>query len=336
MDSHYLQQQRFQLQKRVRRLNSCDHTLFHSALVQFWNYLQEHVLYRAVIDKLVTDAPIYSEEIEKLKHRDITLFTSERDALNFSFRIIEYCAVQPVDVNGHIHSPEVQLGHGLNQGPKHAEALDAFRDAFLDPFFEYLDESLDQTGAILSLLIKYRQRVEWFYRTDVLAMASTGERKLAPHLYAYLHDQGLEFSIEPEGPSGIPDLVSRDLVMDVKLFDGSTRSVSYIASGVHQVHTYLREFEQVTGYLVIYRICPEALHFAFSTPDRLLPSLHIGGKIIYLLVIDICDHAASASKRGTLREFNVEEATLVRQLQGTAEVSVPPDEGGEQTTPSSA
>ena len=38
MDSHYLQQQRFQLQKRVRRLNSCDHTLFHSALVAGVNY----------------------------------------------------------------------------------------------------------------------------------------------------------------------------------------------------------------------------------------------------------------------------------------------------------
>lgn len=315
MDSQYLQQQRFQLQKRVRRLNSCDTTLFHSALVQFWNYLHEHVLFKAVLEKLVTEAPDHTAEIQALKGRNIELFTSEKAALHFAFRVIEHCAAQPVETNGHVNMPEVSLGHGFGRGSKHSEALDAFRDAFLDTFYEHLDESLDQTGAILSLLVKYRQRVEWFYRAEAGAIAATGERKLAPHLYAYLHDQGLEFSIEPQGPSGIPDLVSPDLVMDVKLFDGSARGVSYIASGVNQVHTYLREFNQITGYLVIYRMCPEALHFSFATPDRLFPALHIGGKIIYLVVIDICDYGASASKRGTLREFNVDEATLISQLQ---------------------
>lgn len=314
MDTQYLQTQRYQLQKRVRRLNSCHTTLFHSALVQFWNYLHEHVIFKAVLERLATEAPDHATEIQALKSRNIELFTSEMEALHFAFRVIEHCAAQPVETNGQVNMPEVMLVRGLSHGAKHSEALDAFRDAFLDTFYEHLDESLDQTGAILSLLVKYRQRVEWFFRSEAAAISATGERKLAPHLYAYLHDQGLEFSIEPRGPSGIPDLVSPDLVMDVKLFDGSARGVKYIASGVNQVHAYLREFNQVTGYLVIYRICPEALHFSFATPDRYFSSLHIGGKIIYLVVIDICEYETSASKRGVLREFNVDEAALISQL----------------------
>jgi hypothetical protein len=47
--------------------------------------------------------------------------------------------------------------------------------------------------------------------------------------------------------------------------------------------------------------------------------LHIGGKIIYLVVIDICEHSASASKRGILKEFTVKEATLVSQIPAIAQ-----------------
>ena len=313
MDSQYLQQQRFQLQKRVRRLNSCNVTVFHSALVQFWNFLQAHMLFKAVLEKLAAEAPDHSEAIQKLNQGQFDLFAREIDALHFAYRLIEHCAALPLEMNERATQPEVTFGYHLGAS-KSQDALEQFRDSFLDPLYEYLDESLDQTGATLSLLVKYRQRVEWFFRAEVASAAINGERKLAPHLYAYLHDQGLEFSIEPQGPSGIPDLVSRQLVMDVKLFDGLSRSVNYVASGVHQVHTYLRDFQQVTGYLVIYKTCPEALHFAFASPDRHFPMLHVGGKIIFLVVIDICDHDSPASKRGTLKEFNVDETTLIMQL----------------------
>ncbi len=314
MDSQYLQKQRFQLQKRVRRLNSCNVNVFHSGLVQFWNFLQSHVLFKAVLEKLAAEAPDHSDAIQKLNQGQYDLFAQEIEALHFAYRLIEHCAGLPLEIDNRATQPEVNFAFCL--GASNAqEALEQFRDSFLDPVYEYLDESLDQTGATLSLLVKYRQRVEWFFRSEVASSATNGERKLAPHLYAYLHDQGLDFSIEPQGPSGIPDLVSRELVMDVKLFDGFSRAVSYVASGVHQVHTYLRDFEQVTGYLVIYKTCPDALHFAFASPDRHFPMLQVGGKIIFLVVIDICDHDASASKRGTLKEFNVDEATLIKQLE---------------------
>lgn len=57
MDNQYLQQQRFLLQKKVKRLNSCDHKLFHSLFVQFWSYLKAHPLYGGVMAKLAAETP---------------------------------------------------------------------------------------------------------------------------------------------------------------------------------------------------------------------------------------------------------------------------------------
>ena len=64
----------------------------------------------------------------------------------------------------------------------------------------------DDRRTVLGLLLKYKHHVEWFRRDDLRAKleANTqkGEKILACDLYAYLHDQGLDFSIEPSSISG--------------------------------------------------------------------------------------------------------------------------------------
>jgi len=322
MDSQYLQQQRFLLQKRVRRLNSCGHQLFHSAFVQFWNYLLVHPLFAGVLAKLDAEAPSHSDDIAPLvKNRTgIPVFEREEDALAFTFRLLQYCAAQPVDGS---RGPEVNVGFALTQPREFNVALDSFRDAYLEPFYEYLDESLDQQAAVLSLLLKYKRKVEWFERKQVAELASRGERTLAEHLYAYLFDQGLSFHIEPQSASGEADLVAPELVLDAKVFDGDRRSLSYIKSGVNQVLTYARDFHQTVGYLVIYRICPADLQFSVERSDSLVPFVSIAGKTLYLMVIDICDYGASASKRGTLKAYHLLEQDL--QVVLAEPPAVPPE-----------
>ena len=312
MDSQYLQQQRFLLQKRVRRLNSCNFKLFHSSFVQFWNYLKDQPLFEGVLAKLDAESPAYAGEVEAvLKRREVPIFERDAEAVAFNYRLLKHCAQQPVD-DGSMLGPEVTAGRALANSSKHDDALNAFREAFLEPFYEYLDEALDQQTAVLSLLLKYKRKVEWFEREDVAALAAKGERRLAEHLYAYLFDQGLNFHIEPQSASGEADLVAEELVLDAKVFDGdsASRGVRYLKHGMNQLLTYTRDFHQSVGYLVIYRTCPEDLHFSFDRSDSLVPFVSIGGKTLYFLVVDICNHASSASKRGTLRAHKVEEAEL--------------------------
>jgi hypothetical protein len=108
MDSAYLQRIRFQLQKRVRRLNSCPYFLFHSSLVQFWNYLQSQPLTGGILGKLETQAKSYTNEISAITaKREIEEFTTEAEQFAFVYRVIQHCAQQPL-VN-HL-GPEVKIG----------------------------------------------------------------------------------------------------------------------------------------------------------------------------------------------------------------------------------
>jgi hypothetical protein len=323
MDSNYLQQQRFLLQKKVKRLNSCDVNLFHSQFVQFWGYLRSHAFYAGVLAKLSAEAPSYAAEVDASMKGNFVVWDTEQKAVHFNFRICEYCAAQPV--GGH-HGPEVTVGRSIRPTTKFAEALEAFRDAHLEPFYEYLDEALDGQAAVLSLLLKYKRLVEWFEREEVRALIlKGGERTVAKHMYAYLFDQGLEFHIEPQSISGEADLVAPELVLDAKLFDGnSTHGKRYVISGVNQLLAYTRDFLQQVGYLVVYRTCPEDLQFSFARSDMLVPFMVIDGRVIYFLVVDVCEYAASASKRGPLKAHLIDEEevrTIIKEQR-------PPDPSG--------
>ena len=309
MDSAYLQRIRFQLQKRVRRLNSCTYSLFHSSLIQFWNYLHSDSLTAGILLKIEAQAKPYSDEIVAItEQHEIPEFTTEAEQYAFVYRVIQHCVLKPLGSN---LGPEVMIGHAISNERKHEDALNHFRELFLEPMYEYLDDALDQQGAVLSLLLKYKRKVEWFDREILVQLAAGDERKLAKHLYAYLFDQGLEFHIEPQSASGEADLVAPELVLDAKVFDGSRRGVSYLASGVHQVHTYARDFNQEVGYLVVFKTCPETIDFTFSLAGQDAPYVTVGGKIIFILIVDICPYETSASKRGTMKVYSVDQDFLI-------------------------
>lgn len=310
MDSAYLQRIRYQLQKRVRRLNSCLPDIFHSSLVQFWNYLLSQDLIAGILLHLDATSKDYSVEIAGLESTySGPQFPTEAEQRGFNFRVIQYCASQPLNSS---MGPEETLGHALSHNRDRSGCLDYFREMFLEPFYEQLDESLDQQAAVLSLLLKYKRKVEWFSRDELLAKASD-ERSLAKHLYAYLFDQGMDFHIEPQSVSGEADLVAPDLVLDAKVFDGARRGLQYLASGVHQVHTYARDFNQEVGYLIVFKNCAEQIDFTFGAQGQPIPFITVGGKTIYICVVDIADYGASASKRGAMKVHAVDEEFLVRE-----------------------
>jgi len=309
MDSQYLQLQRFLLQKRHKRLNSCDVDLFHSLFVQFWNCLLQHPLFSGILAALDATEPLLTEEVELARRGKKPGFTTEKEAIAFTFRLLQYMAKQPLS---NAKGPEVMLGFAAVSKKDLGDCLDWFRETYLEPFYEYLDEALDGQAAVLSLLLKYKRHVEWFHQEQVRELAQLGERQVAKHLYAYLFDQGLDFQVEPQSISGEADLVSRQLVLDAKVFDGdsSSRGKRYLIHGVNQLLTYLRDFQQHEGYLAIYKTCPEDLQFSFARQGSPVPYLAIDGKVIYFLVIDICQYETSASKRGALKTHELKEEEM--------------------------
>lgn len=245
--------------------------------------------------------------------------------------------------NGEFHLYDIGQRYGAVEN--FDDAINCFRVAFLEPFYDYVDEHIDDQQAILYFLRKYKHRCEWFRREQLhhLAVDETGkaESSLAFDLYEYLHDQGIDFSIEPKSASGRPDLITEQVgddrvVADAKVFwPERGKGKSYIVSGFNQVYTYLRDYNEPFGYLVIFKMCDDDLEFMVPSTTAMFPSLSHNNKTIFFIVVDICEYEATASKRGQLKVHEITAEDLIHAVQPVnEEVEQPTVEMDDQHEPS--
>jgi hypothetical protein len=218
-----------------------------------------------------------------------------------------------------------------NQFAKTDEQLEVVRDVAVDGFYEYLDEHLDSRNAVMGLLLKYKQRSEWFRRERLRAIAAAGlegqrpgELSLAVDMREYVFDEGVEFTIEPTSASGEADLVLRDtsgehIVIDAKyLPPGVTPSVikEKLAAGFHQVARYCDDFQEPSGYLVVFINDARTPRLQLDERDG-FRFLTVKGKVVYYVPISIAD-LPSASKSGPAQEIDVAQDELLRLIEAAA------------------
>jgi hypothetical protein len=203
------------------------------------------------------------------------------------------------------------------------EAIHAIRDVAFDGLFEYLDERLDSRNIILALLLKYKQRSEWFRRERLRQYAQNGlegkkgEHALTIDLHEYLLDQSVEFFIEANSAKGKPDIVLREsdgkyIVVDAKYLrenDKPSDIKSKLADGFHQVFQYCDDFNEPAGYLVVFSESRQRLLIDLEEQDswRLL---RLGGRQIYYVEVSIAN-SPSASKLGRADEVTISKSDLV-------------------------
>jgi hypothetical protein len=320
MDSDYIQLVRYKLQKRLKRLNSATQETFRATLAQTWNFLQDDAITKAILDDLEKRVP----EAEKwaapvLANEGRTLTDSELTNDAIAYWVVKSCATAPLNQNSDQHG-NLQLDLLENM----SSHLETFRLEYVEPLFDYIDEQIDDKRMTLMLLKKFKHRCEWFRRTALFAKfredTGQGEKELARNLYEYLHDQGLQFHIEPESASGRVDLISAQsgkdrLVADTKLFNperGQDRG--YIIKGFRQVYDYLKDFNESFGYLVIFKTCQQDLAIPTQLQESSVPFITHNNKTIFLVVIDIFDYPESASKRGKLQAYEITPQEFVDSL----------------------
>lgn len=315
MDKEYVQNLRYKLQKRVRRVNSSEWQVFHYVLKQFWGFLNDQPLLVGIMQNLEAKTAPIANDVEKIfSSREAIVFETEEENTAASYLVLKKCVES---VNAQI---EINISHNYSNESKHNDALEAFKDIFVEPFYEYLDENLDDSGLILALLRKYKHKCEWFQRNKLYEAWSEntqkGEKILALHLYEYMHDQGVDFSIEPTSASGEVDLVSAQtsaepLIADAKIFNpAKSKGKDYIAKGFRQLYNYTLDFNQPSGYLVIFKTCEEDLKLPFANQSQMTPFVQHNNKTIFFLVIDIFAYEKSASKRGKLEFVELPEDGL--------------------------
>jgi hypothetical protein len=316
MNNEYIQNLRYKLQKRVRRLNSTEFTIFHNAICIFWKFLQSQSIFKGICDDLLLRVPDAGETAKKICEKEEGLLADSE----LEQAAISYCVIKSCVESGKPDS-EIQVGRLYERDSKYNEILRAFRDQFLEPLYEYIDEQLDDQRAVLALLRRYKHKCEWFAREAIynrwIADTQWGERGLAQHLYEYLHDQGIDFHIEPQSASGEADLIAMQktedpLIADVKIFDPDrSKGKAYIAKGFAQVYRYTVDFNEPFGYLIVYLTGKNDLRFTMKEKTQATSFVVYNNKTIFLLTIDIFPHKESASKRGVLAPTEVTEDDLI-------------------------
>ena len=205
MDPYVLQNVRYKLQKRVGRLNSIDDShSFIFSLIQFWNYLERQPVFRGIIEELLNLHPDAKSNADSIFTGQAMYGETEEEAAAIGYEVLRKLLTHPKGVT--------QIGITYHKIRKESnESLDAVKELFLEPIYEYIDEQLDDQRLMLALILKYKQRSEWFNQKLLQNLSNEGhnaERMLSIDLYSYLYDQGLDFLIEPSSITGEIDLIS--------------------------------------------------------------------------------------------------------------------------------
>jgi hypothetical protein len=313
VEPQIVQNLRYKLQKRVRRLNSVSQELFASALVQFWAFFDANPTYYGIAELLSRRYPEVPKELDRMFAGEAVVGATEEESAAIGLGMLRRIAASP-------HLEYWRLGMTFIESGKSEDALELIRDLFLEPFYEYIDEKLDDQRAMLSLLFRYKQRSEWFHRSRLWTLIQEdmqrGERALSLDLYAFLHDQGIDFTIEPSSITGEIDLIAAQgsidpLLADAKIFDGEDRGKSYLRKAFNQIYTYTQQYNEPFGYLVVFKTTDRDLRFALSDPSPNVPVILHNHKTIFVITIDIYPHPKPVSQRGPLKAIEITEEELV-------------------------
>lgn len=319
MDTEYIRNLRYKLQKRVRRVNSSNDHVFHYVLQQFWGFLQDSPIFLGIMEQLDVRFPEIEKTVNSLfSSGQILKCDNELENVAVCYFVLKRC------VSSQDEYIEIMLAQKYSDGSKHNDPLESFKEIFVEPFYDYLDEHIDDKSIVLSILRRYKQRCEWFQRNELYSLweqdTQRGEKNLAMHLYKYLHDQGIDFFIEPVSASGEADLVSlqtgeEPLIADAKIFaPAKGKGKLYIAKGFRQLYSYTVDYNEPFGYLVIFKMCEEDLKFSLPEKALKVPFIIHNNRTIFFITIDLFQYTQSASKRGKLKTTEIAEADLMQVI----------------------
>lgn len=319
MNSDILQGLRYSLQKRVRRLNSAGTEPTYSlTLRKFWHFLKNSPLLWGILEDLRLRLPLAAKKAEAICEGESEFDpATEEEHAALALALIQRCVESKED------SPVLTVSYCLQRtrSSRTSDYAQQFHDLLTEPLYEYLDEELDGGRAVLGILLRYKQRCEWFRRENLFrkwqSETNRGEKILALDLYEYLYEHGFHFSIEPSSASGEADLVEAQtgddrLIADAKISEpDSGKDVSYLAKAINQLYIYTQDFNQPIGYLIVFKASAADLRLALSDVVSHIPVFSHNNKSLFILIIDIYPHYNSASKRGKLKVLEIAEDDLL-------------------------
>ena len=310
---------REKLKRRVSRFDTSDEVdTFYIKIVQFWNFFNQHPTLLGIAEDLLPNFPNITQDVDKAFKGQSVTQESDEQAAALGYKVIQRLASTGKDA---LH----QLSFASAAALHRVSPTQGLYEYYVEPLCNYVDEQLHDQSIMLSLLIRYKQRSEWFYREQLFEISQLAngsdkrheiEKRLARDLYGYLHDQGIDFHIEPSSMPGKIDLIAAQntddpLLLEVKVFDNDGRDKSYLCNGFNQIYIYTLQYNEPFGYMVIFNISDRDLRFALKCTGHIPLVLH-NNKTIFVLTIAIRP-LIPPSQRGTLNPIEILEDELIRK-----------------------
>ena len=186
----------------------------------------------------------------------------------------------------------------------------------------FLEYRIGTESDILYLLDKVKRRIEFFDKDrlyeDYLANKGHREDVYDQYVRRYLFDQGVDYPFsQPRSASGAADIVSGletddPFVSEIKLYDGDSYGVAYLAKGFNQAVQYAQDYGKTSAYFLVMNLSDHNLHMPSDEDAQMWPPrLHAAGVTVYMVVIRT-KPLPSASKHGKQTTKHVVRGDLIR------------------------
>ena len=315
MEANYLQNVRYKLQKRIRRLKAADSNQFLHILKQFWVFFDSYPILRGITEQLCAALPESADWANQTFQGHPMIGSTEEESAAIGYWVLRTFASQD-DSAAFFNLVPFRTGLG--------ETLEKFKDQYLEPLYDYVDEHLDDRNYVLFALIRYKRLCEWFERNRLYQLwnddTQRGEKRLVADLYKYFFEQGIEFQIEPWSASGEADMVAiqksdHPLIADAKIFNPERgKAKAYLIQGFHQLYKYTCDYNQTVGYLVIFNTSEKQPRFVLQNAAEPVPRVLINNKAIFFVEVDIYPHAEPASQRKPPEVVEIKEEDILAAL----------------------
>lgn len=313
----YEQNLQAQLRERYRQL-------FKSGFVAYrrhMEYLRQFIVKTPVLAAIVESIQRSESDLdpdqwfrEHFQFNGYDFPESEVGLAKLVWRIMERIASGELDA--------LQVSFSLIRPSDNDEAVQLVTERLVEPFVNFLEARIGTESDMLYLLEKVKRRIEFFDKEKLYqaCMASEHQREKVYDDYVrrFLFDQGVDYPFsQPRSASGEADIVggletNDPLVAEIKLYDGDSYGVPYLAKGFNQAVQYAQDYGKTSAYLLMMNLSDQNLHLSSDEDGQIWPPrLHTSGVTVYMIVVR-AKPVASASKQGKQATKRISRDDLIK------------------------
>jgi hypothetical protein len=307
-----------QLRERYRQLFKAGFTIYKREMEYFRKFLLSVPALSAIIDTIQRAEPDFDPDkwyAEKSNFRDFDFPESEIGRAKFIWRIIERIASGELDAL-HVSQVFPDRTSDIN------ERMRLVTEQLIEPFVNFLEFRIGTESDILYLLDKVKRRIEFFDKerlyTEYMASERRREEVYDRYVRQFLFDQGVDYPFsQPRSASGEADVVSGletddPLVAEIKLYDGDSYGIAYLAQGFNQAVQYAQDYGKTSAHFLIMNLSDQNLHMPSDEGVQIWPPrLYTAGVTVYMVVVR-AKPLSSASQRGKQTTKQVSRDDLIR------------------------